>query len=156
MSSKAYIYEDVLVAEVLVGLATDTRKVNCVRKLAGGGGGGVRAAARIPRLDPQTRGSGVQRFRGGLVFKAHRLLYHSALGLRVIKKKRRCMDPSSCWNSTPGSANSRPRCSTGEREIPFLIPGSPLLPKVNRGSTFALRRPHSRLLSRVEKQREHE
>jgi len=31
----------------------------------------------------------VQRFRGGLVFKAHRLLYHSTLGLRVIKKKRR-------------------------------------------------------------------
>ena len=28
----------------------------------------------------------VQRFRGGLVFKAHRLLYHSTLGLRVIKK----------------------------------------------------------------------
>ena len=31
----------------------------------------------------------VQRFRGGLVFKAHRLLYHSTLGLRVIKKKGR-------------------------------------------------------------------
>jgi len=31
----------------------------------------------------------VKRFRGGLVFKAHRLLYHSTLGLRVIKKKRR-------------------------------------------------------------------
>jgi len=30
-----------------------------------------------------------QRFRGGLVFKAHRLLYHSTLGLRVIKKKRK-------------------------------------------------------------------
>ena len=30
----------------------------------------------------------VQRFRGGLVFKAHSLLYHSTLGLRVIKKKR--------------------------------------------------------------------
>ena len=29
----------------------------------------------------------VQRFRGGLVFKAHRLVYHSTLGLRVIKKK---------------------------------------------------------------------
>jgi len=29
----------------------------------------------------------VQRFRGGLVFKAHRLLYHSTLGSRVIKKK---------------------------------------------------------------------
>jgi len=26
--------------------------------------------------------------RGGLVFKAHRLLYHSTLGLRVIKTKR--------------------------------------------------------------------
>ena len=29
----------------------------------------------------------MQRFRGGLVFKAHRRLYHSTLGLRVIKKK---------------------------------------------------------------------
>jgi len=29
------------------------------------------------------------RFRGGLVFEAHRLLYHSTLGLRVIKKKKR-------------------------------------------------------------------
>ena len=27
------------------------------------------------------------RFRGGLVFKAHRLLYHSTLGLRVIEKE---------------------------------------------------------------------
>jgi len=30
----------------------------------------------------------LKRFRGGLVFKAHRLLYHTALGLRVIKKRR--------------------------------------------------------------------
>jgi len=30
----------------------------------------------------------VQRFRGGLVFKAHRLLYHSTLGLRVIKRRK--------------------------------------------------------------------
>jgi len=29
------------------------------------------------------------RFRDGLVFKAHRLLYHSTLGLRVIKKKKK-------------------------------------------------------------------
>ena len=27
--------------------------------------------------------------RGGLVFKAHRLLHHSTLGLRVIKKKKK-------------------------------------------------------------------
>jgi len=33
----------------------------------------------------------VQRFRGGLVFETHRLLYHSTLGLRVIKKKRRLL-----------------------------------------------------------------
>jgi hypothetical protein len=31
----------------------------------------------------------VQRFRGGLVSKAHGLLYHSSLGLRIIKKKEK-------------------------------------------------------------------
>jgi len=31
----------------------------------------------------------VQRFRCGLVFKADRLLYHSTLGVRVIKKKKK-------------------------------------------------------------------
>ena len=31
----------------------------------------------------------VKRLRGGLVFKAHRLLYHSTLVLRVIKKKKK-------------------------------------------------------------------
>ena len=34
-------------------------------------------------------GNPVQPFRGGLVFKAHSLLYDSTLGLRVIKKKKR-------------------------------------------------------------------
>jgi len=32
----------------------------------------------------------VQRFRGGLVVQAHRRVYHSTLGLRVIKKKKVC------------------------------------------------------------------
>jgi len=31
----------------------------------------------------------MQWFRGGLVFKARRLLYHANLGVRVIKKKNR-------------------------------------------------------------------
>jgi len=31
----------------------------------------------------------VQRFRGGLVFKAHRLFHHSILGLRVKQKKKK-------------------------------------------------------------------
>jgi len=30
----------------------------------------------------------VKRFRGGLVFKAHRLVCHSTLGWRVIQKKK--------------------------------------------------------------------
>ena len=30
----------------------------------------------------------VKWFRGGLIFKAHRLLYHSTLGSRVTKKKK--------------------------------------------------------------------
>ena len=30
----------------------------------------------------------VKRFRGGLVLEAHRLLYHSNLGSRVMKKKK--------------------------------------------------------------------
>jgi len=34
----------------------------------------------------------VKRFRGGLVFKAYRLLYHSTLGLRVMKKKKNIND----------------------------------------------------------------
>ena len=49
---------------------------------------------RLPRLAcfgveglEQLLRRNVQRFRGGLVFKAHRLVYHSTLGWRVIKKK---------------------------------------------------------------------
>ena len=33
----------------------------------------------------------MKRFRGGLVFEAHRLLYRSTLGLRVIKKKKKLL-----------------------------------------------------------------
>ena len=36
---------------------------------------------------PCVRNSG--RFRGGLVFKAHILLYHSTLGSRVMKEKKK-------------------------------------------------------------------
>ena len=36
---------------------------------------------------PYTLHRNMQWFRGGLVFKAHRLSYHSPLGLRVMKKK---------------------------------------------------------------------
>jgi len=36
-----------------------------------------------------------KRFRGGLVFKAHRIVYHSTLGWRVIKKKKKKLQPFS-------------------------------------------------------------
>ena len=37
----------------------------------------------------QLLGRNVQRFQGGLVFKTHRLLCHTTLGSRVIKKKKK-------------------------------------------------------------------
>ena len=45
------------------------------------------AAKQVTRQHMGTP-SVVQRFRGGLVFKAHRRVYHSTLGLRVTKKKQ--------------------------------------------------------------------
>ena len=40
-------------------------------------------------IQEQLLSRNVERCRGGLVFKAHRLVYHSTLGLRVIKKKKK-------------------------------------------------------------------
>ena len=48
-----------------------------------------RAPSRSSSRCDNTLRPNVKRFRGGLVFKAHRLLYHSTLGLRVIKQRRR-------------------------------------------------------------------
>ena len=48
-----------------------------------------------------------QRFRSGLVFKAHRLLYHSTLCLRVIKKRIRpslLVTKRSCLTVQPAPA----------------------------------------------------
>ena len=48
----------------------------------------------------------VQRFRGGLVFEADRLLYHSTLGSRVIKKRRRGFgEANSCPRPLPSSGS---------------------------------------------------
>jgi len=53
----------------------------------------ARADLHTPEVDgfenDQTEAEPVQRFRGGLVFKVHRILHHSTLGLRVIKKKKK-------------------------------------------------------------------
>ena len=50
----------------------------------------------------------MQRSRGGLAFKAHRLLYDSALGLRVIKKKRK--DRSAERDAREGEGGCHGRC----------------------------------------------
>ena len=47
----------------------------------------------------------MKRFRGGLAFKTHRLLYHSTLGLRVIQKKK-----ATCPHSFPQNAFAGPGC----------------------------------------------
>ena len=47
----------------------------------------LRRASRSARPEKIESGQ-ANLFRGGLVFKAHRLLYHSTVGLRVIKKKK--------------------------------------------------------------------
>ena len=49
-----------------------------------GWGWQVESRRRLVREHPN-----MKRFRGGLVFKAHRLVYHSTLGLRVMKKKKK-------------------------------------------------------------------
>ena len=50
--------------------------------------GGGRKTARGAQGPKPPRGR-AQWFRGGLVFKAHRRLYHSTLSLRVVKKKEK-------------------------------------------------------------------
>ena len=66
------------------------------------------AVVHRPGVDGRTQ-PGQQRFRGGFVFKAHRRLYHSTPGLRVIKKKKE------------GGRNSRQlRGSPTRRESSFL------------------------------------
>jgi len=52
-----------------------------------------------------------QWFRGGLVFKAHRLLYHSTLGLRVTKKKKFRAFTNSSRRFTLNSGIVRSVCS---------------------------------------------
>ena len=78
-------------------------------------------------------------FRGGLVLKAHRLLYHSTLGLRVIKKKKTHGDDSLAQlHSAPCTRTDRPiiyvhasyRGTSLIRNTPLLGPYSRTVPRV--------------------------
>ena len=53
----------------------------------------------------------MKRFRGGLVFKAHRLVYHSTLCSRVIKKKKRDGDLIAVVNAEVGRMARRRLCN---------------------------------------------
>ena len=55
----------------------------------GGWGLGFGVRNEVGPVEEQLLHRNVKRFQGGLESKAHRLLYHSTLGSRVIKKKRR-------------------------------------------------------------------
>ena len=56
----------------------------------------------------------MKRFRGGLVFEAHRLLYYSTLGLRVIQKEKRPARKS----RERSIQNLNPECARGRFERP--------------------------------------
>ena len=71
------------------------------------------AAAPGPLLRSEIQRN-VQRFRGGLVFKAHRLLYNPTLGLRVITKKRRV--------GVRGRTQGRERRERVERYVKHHLP----------------------------------
>ena len=63
----------------------------------------------------------MKRFRGGLVFKAQRLLYHSILGLRIIKKMKKKAHQSIVWayrqmHMRLHSPTSRQQVSVGRAE----------------------------------------
>jgi len=49
----------------------------------------------------------VERFQGGLVCKAHRLLYNSTLGSRVINKKQKKSPPRDDVGAIAGADTSR-------------------------------------------------
>jgi len=81
------------------------------------------SSSRQTTRSSRFRVSNVQRFRGGLVFKAHRLVYHSTLGLRVIKKKKACQ--GSGTKSTTWSSSSRQTTPSSRLGAYELVQGGP-------------------------------
>ena len=73
----------------------------------------VARSSRGPRRAALT-GANVKRFRGGLVFKVHRFLYHSTLGLRVIKKKKKKSGARECFHEPrPGESGTGTATASG-------------------------------------------
>ena len=88
-----------------------------------------RGCSRRVRAALRSAGAPVMSFRGGLLFKTHRLLYQSTLGLRVIRKKNKVWGFVSCFRFSgmimalgcPECSERVPRgCSRRERAAPRL------------------------------------
>ena len=62
--------------------------VSAAATLLDGGESGQSGSKSLAGNTPGLLSRNVKRFRGGLVFQAHSLVYHSTLGLRVIKKQQ--------------------------------------------------------------------
>ena len=78
------------------------------------------------RIEEQLLRRNVKRFRGGLVFKAHRLVYHSTLVLKVRKKKMKIQGSGESFqgpevrrqNSGGRGQGDRPSICTGAHRNP--------------------------------------
>ena len=76
---------------------------------------------------------------GGLVFKAHRLLYHSTLGLRVINQKR-------SWRPTPRFTNRKEAIKSWTR---FDCGSQTRASSQSKGNQQSCITPHSTLANEV-------
>jgi len=89
--SDTRVYEPQIRARLGTGMRVQGRRLTALsdRTDEGGPRGPLALAyAAAGRSRPACCARNFAWFRRGLVFKAHRLVYHSILGLRVIKKKK--------------------------------------------------------------------
>jgi len=91
----------------------------------------------------------VQRFPDGLVLKAHRLLQHSTLGVRVIKKKKKKKKKNGC-SGIPSVGNPEPLHPMQRHALCRVRPAR--RPNPYRGTSLIRKRPppqdHHRALGR--------
>ena len=65
----------------------------------------------------------VEHFRGGLYVNAHKLLYHSTLGFRIIKKKKRARDRNAAKQAAEGEGVGRFRPGRVARSLACKVQG---------------------------------
>jgi len=73
--------------------------------------------SEVPMYHSRGGMDGTKRFRGGLAFKAHRLLHHSTLGLRVIKQKKKEKSPFAGRRADCFFGESRARVEEHPRSV---------------------------------------